>query len=50
MGAYAGQLETLLAIGGGDDIFDDLSKETQRFKPVVSNSKFKNHQGTRRQW
>jgi uncharacterized protein YfaS (alpha-2-macroglobulin family) len=35
MGAYAGQLETLLAIGGGDDIFDDSAKETQRFKPVV---------------
>jgi uncharacterized protein YfaS (alpha-2-macroglobulin family) len=35
MGAYAGQLETLLAIGGGDDVFDDSVKETQRFKPVV---------------
>jgi uncharacterized protein YfaS (alpha-2-macroglobulin family) len=35
MGAYAGQLETLLAIGGGDDIFDDTLKEIQRFKPVV---------------
>jgi uncharacterized protein YfaS (alpha-2-macroglobulin family) len=35
MGAYAGQLETLLAIGGGDDIFDDTAKKTQRFKPVV---------------
>ncbi|MDR1106978.1 MAG: alpha-2-macroglobulin [Treponema sp.] len=35
MGAYSGQLETLLAIGGGDDLFDDTAKETQRFKPVV---------------
>jgi uncharacterized protein YfaS (alpha-2-macroglobulin family) len=35
MGAWAGQLETLLAIGGGDDIFDDSAKETRRFKPVV---------------
>ncbi|MDR0601380.1 MAG: alpha-2-macroglobulin, partial [Treponema sp.] len=35
MGAYAGRLETLLAIGGGDDIFDDTVKETQRFKPVA---------------
>ncbi|MDR3115359.1 MAG: alpha-2-macroglobulin, partial [Treponema sp.] len=35
MGAYAGRLETLLAIGGSDDIFDDTAKETQRFKPVV---------------
>jgi uncharacterized protein YfaS (alpha-2-macroglobulin family) len=35
MGAYAGRLETLLAIGGGDDVFDDTAKETQRFKPVV---------------
>jgi uncharacterized protein YfaS (alpha-2-macroglobulin family) len=35
MGAYTGQLETLLAIGGGDDIFDGTAKETQRFKPVV---------------
>jgi uncharacterized protein YfaS (alpha-2-macroglobulin family) len=35
MGAYAGQLETLLAIGGGDDVFDDSAKETQRFKPVT---------------
>jgi uncharacterized protein YfaS (alpha-2-macroglobulin family) len=35
MGAYAGQLETLLAIGGGDDILDDGAKEPQRFKPVV---------------
>ncbi|MDR3114189.1 MAG: alpha-2-macroglobulin, partial [Treponema sp.] len=31
----AGRLETLLAIGGSDDIFDDTAKETQRFKPVV---------------
>ena len=35
MGAYAGQLETLLSIGGGDDIFDDGARETTRFKPVV---------------
>ncbi|MDR2143091.1 MAG: alpha-2-macroglobulin [Treponema sp.] len=35
MGAYSGQLETLLAIGGGDDGTDDGAKETQRFKPVV---------------
>jgi uncharacterized protein YfaS (alpha-2-macroglobulin family) len=35
MGAYSGTLETLLAIGGGDDIFDDTAKETQRFKPLV---------------
>ncbi|MDR2370190.1 MAG: alpha-2-macroglobulin [Treponema sp.] len=35
MGAYAGQLETLLAIGGGDDVFNDGAKEIQRFKPVV---------------
>jgi uncharacterized protein YfaS (alpha-2-macroglobulin family) len=35
MGAYAGKLETLLAIGGGDDIFNDSVKDTKRFKPVV---------------
>ncbi|MDR0452659.1 MAG: alpha-2-macroglobulin [Treponema sp.] len=35
IGAYSGQLETLLAIGGGEDIFDDSAKDTQRFKPVV---------------
>jgi uncharacterized protein YfaS (alpha-2-macroglobulin family) len=35
MGAYSGQLETLLAIGGGDDASDDSARETQRFKPVV---------------
>jgi uncharacterized protein YfaS (alpha-2-macroglobulin family) len=35
MGAFSGRLETLLAIGGGDDMFDDSAKETQRFKPVV---------------
>ncbi|MDR1430328.1 MAG: alpha-2-macroglobulin [Spirochaetaceae bacterium] len=35
MGAYSGRLETLLAIGGGDDFFDDTVKETERFKPVV---------------
>jgi len=35
MGAFSGKLETLLAIGGGDDGEDNSQKETQRFKPVV---------------
>jgi uncharacterized protein YfaS (alpha-2-macroglobulin family) len=35
MGAYSGQLETLLAIGGGDDGTADGAKETRRFKPVL---------------
>jgi uncharacterized protein YfaS (alpha-2-macroglobulin family) len=35
IGAYSGRLETLLAIGGGDDAAADGGKETQRFKPVV---------------
>jgi uncharacterized protein YfaS (alpha-2-macroglobulin family) len=35
VGAYSGQLETLLAIGGGEDLFQDQVKETQRFKPVT---------------
>jgi uncharacterized protein YfaS (alpha-2-macroglobulin family) len=35
IGAYSGKLETLLAIGGGDDGELDSQKETQRFKPVV---------------
>jgi uncharacterized protein YfaS (alpha-2-macroglobulin family) len=35
MGAYSGQLETLLAIGGSDDGTADGGRETQRFKPVV---------------
>jgi len=35
IGAYSGRLETLLAIGGGDDGVLDTNKETQRFKPVV---------------
>ncbi len=35
MGAYSGRLETLLAIGGDDDVFDDTTKKTDRFKPVV---------------
>ena len=35
MSAYSGRLETLLAIGGGDDGASDPNKETQRFKPVV---------------
>ena len=35
IGAYSGKLETLLAIGGGDDGMLDTNKKTQRFKPVV---------------
>ncbi|MCL2706164.1 MAG: MG2 domain-containing protein, partial [Spirochaetaceae bacterium] len=35
MGAYSGKLETLLAIGGGDDEIDSSAKKTERFKPVV---------------
>ena len=35
IGAFSGRLETLLAIGGGDDTAVDTIKETQRFKPVV---------------
>jgi len=35
IGAYSGRLETLLAIGGGDDAEVNSQKETQRFKPVV---------------
>ncbi|MDR0473471.1 MAG: alpha-2-macroglobulin [Treponema sp.] len=35
MGAYSGRLETLLAIGGGDDGIMDGDKGNQRFKPVV---------------
>ncbi|MDR1932258.1 MAG: alpha-2-macroglobulin [Spirochaetales bacterium] len=35
IGAYSGKLETLLAIGGGDDEMDTTAKQTQRFKPVV---------------
>ncbi|MDR0998101.1 MAG: alpha-2-macroglobulin, partial [Treponema sp.] len=35
MGAYSGELETLLAIGGSDDIFNDSIKDSKRFKPVV---------------
>ena len=35
IGAYAGRLETLLAIGGGDDGTLDGNRETQRFRPVV---------------
>ena len=35
IGAYSGRLETLLAIGGSDDIPLDSMKETQRFRPVV---------------
>lgn len=35
MGAYAGKLETLLAIGGGDDGFGKGERKAERFKPVV---------------
>ncbi|MDR0448314.1 MAG: alpha-2-macroglobulin, partial [Treponema sp.] len=35
MGAYSGRLETMLAIGGGEDGSSDSNKESQRFKPVV---------------
>jgi uncharacterized protein YfaS (alpha-2-macroglobulin family) len=35
IGAHSGRLETLLAIGGGDDAAADPIKETQRFRPVV---------------
>jgi uncharacterized protein YfaS (alpha-2-macroglobulin family) len=33
--AYTGQLETLLAIGGGDDGTGDPSKQSERWKPVT---------------
>ncbi|WP_304225319.1 alpha-2-macroglobulin [Gracilinema caldarium] len=35
IGAYAGSLQTLLAIGGGDDGFGGSNRKVQRFKPVV---------------
>ncbi|MCK9611310.1 MAG: MG2 domain-containing protein [Bacteroidales bacterium] len=35
MGAYGGQLERILSIGGGDDGGDGPSKRTNRFKPMV---------------
>ncbi|MDR1625633.1 MAG: Ig-like domain-containing protein [Spirochaetia bacterium] len=35
IGAYSGRLETLLAIGGGEEEIDAAAKQTQRFKPVV---------------
>lgn len=35
MGAYSGKLETLLAIGGGDDGFGGGERKAVRFKPVV---------------
>jgi len=35
IGAYSGRLETLLAIGGGDDETLDGGREPQRFRPVV---------------
>ncbi|MDR2965082.1 MAG: alpha-2-macroglobulin [Treponema sp.] len=34
-GAYSGRLDTMLAIGGGDEVVIEPNKETQRFKPVV---------------
>ncbi|MDR2149217.1 MAG: alpha-2-macroglobulin [Spirochaetaceae bacterium] len=34
-GAYSGQLETLLAIGGGDDGIANETGKTERWKPVV---------------
>jgi len=35
IGAYSGSLQTLLAIGGGDDGFGAGNRKVQRFKPVV---------------
>ncbi|MFQ3547522.1 MAG: MG2 domain-containing protein, partial [Termitinemataceae bacterium] len=35
IGAYSGTLQTLLAIGGGDDGFGSGNRKVQRFKPVV---------------
>ncbi|AEJ20447.1 MG2 domain-containing protein [Gracilinema caldarium] len=35
IGAYSGSLQTLLAIGGGDDGFGGGNRKVQRFKPVV---------------
>lgn len=35
MNAYSGKLETLLAIGGSEEIIDKSSKDSNRFKPVV---------------
>ena len=35
IGAYSGSLQTLLAIGGGDDGFGSGNRKVQRFKPIV---------------
>ncbi|MCL2007740.1 MAG: MG2 domain-containing protein [Treponema sp.] len=35
IGAYSGRLETLLAIGGGEDIIMDSDNEARRFIPIV---------------
>ncbi len=35
MSAYGGKLETLLSIGGSEDLLSNNAKKTQRFKPVV---------------
>ena len=35
MNAYSGKLETLLAIGGSEDIIDNRDRNSNRFKPVV---------------
>lgn len=35
MNAYSGKLETLLTVGGGEDIIADGSKDSNRFAPIV---------------
>ena len=35
LSAFGGKLETLLSIGGSEDILDGGNKKTERFKPVV---------------
>lgn len=35
MNAYSGKLETILAIGGSDEIVDDRARNENRFSPVV---------------
>lgn len=35
MSAYGGKLETLLSIGGSEEILNGNNKKTERFKPVV---------------
>ena len=35
MNAYSGKLETILAVGGGEDSTDSRDRESNRFKPVV---------------